>query len=250
MVARDDSTLWFRRFSAAGETSLRLMCFPHAGGAANFFRSWPETLPADVELLAVQYPGRHDRMRDPCLRTMPEMADSIARAMAALEARPTVFFGHSMGAAIAFEVALRLEQAEAAAPSEIVVSSREPSGLAHRRRKNSWSDEEIITEIKRLGGTAGEFIGDPDFRDFSMPALRGDFALIGSYLPSPRSTTRAAITAYVGSHDPDLSEADMRGWSAHTESTFESQLFPGDHFYLVDGRDDVLRHLAKRLDKR
>lgn len=252
MTSRDRVTAssasdWFRRYSDASRTAVRLLCFPHAGGAANFFRSWPEVLPPEVEVVAVQYPGRHDRISEPCADTMAGMVASISRAIGELDERPTVFLGHSMGAAIAFEVALELERTNGPAPGEVVVSARESPGLAHRRTRDFRTDRDIIEEVRRLGGISAELIDDQDFQDFAMPALRGDFRLITGYRPDPVRAIRAALTAYVGDADPDLSEADMKTWSEHTTAHFECAVFPGDHFYLADGRDVVLAHLTSRL---
>jgi pyochelin biosynthetic protein PchC len=200
-----------------------------------------------VDVVAVQYPGRHDRISEPCEETMAGMVASISRAIGELDERPTVFLGHSMGAAIAFEVALELERTNGPAPDEIVVSARESPGLVHRRPKDFQTDQDIIAEVRRLGGMSGELIDNQDFQDFAMPALRGDFRLITSYRPDLTGTTRTALTAYVGDHDPDLSEEDMKTWADHTTSHFECRVFPGDHFYLAEGRDTVLAHLAGRL---
>jgi pyochelin biosynthetic protein PchC len=238
---------WLRRYSDTRGAAVRLVCFPHAGGAANFFRSWPDALGPRVDVVAVQYPGRHDRMGVPCEDTMAGAVTPIAHALAEPGDRPTVFFGHSMGAAIAFEVALELERGNGPAPREIVVSAREAPDSAHRRPEDFRTDEDIIAEVRRLGGVSAELIDNEDFRSFAMPALRGDFRLITGYRPDPARAVRAALTAYVGDRDPDLSEEDMRAWAKYTTGDFACRVFPGDHFYLAERPEEVLADLALRL---
>lgn len=100
---------WLRRPRPVANPRLRLVCLPHGGGTAGAFYGWTAWLPADVELVAVQYPGRQDRFGEPCLRDMGELADAVAQALLPLLDRPVALFGHSMGAALAYEVTLRLE---------------------------------------------------------------------------------------------------------------------------------------------
>src|SRR5205814_8095171 len=89
---------WFRRYRPVPECRLRLVCFPHAGGSASAYRSWPDSLPGDIELLAVRYPGRQDRLREPCLTSVAELADAVTGALTPYLDRPVALFGHSMGA--------------------------------------------------------------------------------------------------------------------------------------------------------
>ncbi|MEW2501003.1 alpha/beta fold hydrolase, partial [Amycolatopsis sp. NPDC047767] len=102
---------WLRRFSSPPAPRLRLACFAHAGGSASFFRTWPRSLPADVEVLAIRYPGRQDRLAEPCAQRLDDLVDDVAAALAEplADGVPFAFFGHSMGSAIAFETARRLE---------------------------------------------------------------------------------------------------------------------------------------------
>jgi pyochelin biosynthetic protein PchC len=78
--------VWLRRLGPVSEPWARLVCFPHAGGTAAYFRSWREHLPRDVELFSVQYPGRLDRIGEPCVDDMDLMAASVTSAVQPLMA--------------------------------------------------------------------------------------------------------------------------------------------------------------------
>ncbi|WP_250279849.1 thioesterase domain-containing protein [Frankia sp. Cppng1_Ct_nod] len=99
---------WLRRIRPASNATHRLVCFPHAGGSASFFRWIFQMLPTTTEVLGVQYPGRQDRRSEPLIPTISGLADQVHEVLGSRLDRPTAFFGHSMGAVVAFEVARRL----------------------------------------------------------------------------------------------------------------------------------------------
>ena len=99
---------WFRSIRRQAKPEARLVCFPHAGGSASFFLDWADLMPAGVELLAVRYPGREDRILDPPAGSMDALVEPLLQACSALSDVPLAFFGHSMGAVVAHEVAQRL----------------------------------------------------------------------------------------------------------------------------------------------
>ena len=92
-----DTDRWIRRFHRASTDAPRLICFPHAGGAANYFFRLSAALQPDVQVLAVQYPGRQDRLDDPLVDDLTVLAEQIGGALPDTDG-PTAFLGHSMGA--------------------------------------------------------------------------------------------------------------------------------------------------------
>ena len=139
---------WLRVLREGQQPRARLVCLPHAGGSASFFRPWLAHLPGDIDLLAVQYPGREERFNEahiPCLATL---AEHISQALLALPARPLWLFGHSMGAALAYAVGALLE-ADGVGPDHVFVSAhapphRQPSSDLHRQ-----DDSALIADILR-----------------------------------------------------------------------------------------------------
>src|ERR1700741_5310415 len=98
-------TRWIVRWSAAAQPPAgRLFCFPYAGGSASKYRQWRDFLPAGAELCAIQLPGREQRIVEPALRRMDDAVNALVHALLPYVDRPFVFFGHSMGAVIAYEV--------------------------------------------------------------------------------------------------------------------------------------------------
>ncbi|RAJ67116.1 pyochelin biosynthetic protein PchC [Streptomyces sp. Amel2xB2] len=246
---RQPASAWLRAYATPGAApaEVRLVCFPHAGGSASFYRDWAGLLPAHVELLAVCYPGREDRFGEECAAHLADLADPIAEALAADAESPLVLFGHSMGAAVAAEVALRLEKRERARPQRLFVSGREGPGAERGSELRSYDDDALAAEVLRLGGHGAEIMDQPGVRELLFPVLRADYRLIDSYRPGPGLRLTTPVTALSGESDPACTAEESRVWSSATSGSFELHSFPGDHFFLVPCREQVVGLVAERL---
>ena len=242
---------WFRRYPRPGAARVRLICFPHAGGTATLFHTWPRRIPADVELLAIQYPGRQERFAEPCVEDMTELADRITDALGPVlcETKPLllVLFGHSLGSAVAYEVARRLDERHGIVPDRVIVSGR---GAPHTEQGGSLhllDDDRLIASARSLGELDSSAYDDPDLRPLLLPSLRSDYRLIETYWPKDPAPLRAPVTAVGGDSDPECQAAELESWAELTTAGFESRLFPGNHFYLVPAEAELLAFLSKLL---
>ncbi|WP_371789608.1 thioesterase II family protein [Streptomyces albidoflavus] len=217
----------------------RLVCFPHAGGAASFYRDWRRCAPPEVELIAVQYPGRENRVREPLVATMEELATALAEELLALPPLPTVFFGHSMGAAVAHETLLRVERSGATHVTRLCVSGRAPR---RSPRTSARTDEEVVAAVLALGGTHATVFEDPELRELLLPIIANDYRLIDAYRPAAGTPLlRAAVHALTGADDPQITPEEAGQWRAVTSGRFALTVLDGDHFYLVPEAERVAR---------
>lgn len=247
------SGAWLRCHRQRPGAELRLVCLPHAGGSASFFRRWHDALPDGVELHVVQYPGREDRIAEPCVDDMEVLAHGITEALRPLLTRPIALFGHSMGGAVAHEVARRLEERYEVVPVRLFVSGRPAPHRARPGIVHLQDDEGLLADVRRLAGTNGNVLDNPDLRALVLPALRSDYRLIERYRPNPDlgvDPLEAPVVAYVGDRDPDVSHDQARAWSELTAGGFELRAFSGDHFYLVPNRDELIDDVLGRLGQR
>lgn len=225
-----------------------LLAFPHAGGSASFFRTWGGCLPETVELTAVQYPGRLDRRREPCVDDVHELADGVITALRAggwPPDRRVALLGHSMGAVVAFETAVRLE-ALGVRPVATFLSSHPAPTRPLRNGLTEFSDQALIGELRRMGVTPTDLMDRPAVREAVLAGLRSDYRAVARYQPSPvRLAT--PVVALVGDDDPDVSPEDMQDWTKLTAGPVTLHVFPGDHFYLMAQRDAVLETAAAHL---
>ncbi len=238
---------WVKRHPGARAPRLRLLCLPHAGGSAAFFHDWAHRFGEDVEVLVARYPGRHERIADPPPTRMEDLADALAGALRDFLDVPLAVFGHSMGASVGYEVALRLLRLYGAPPTALLVSGRTPPQTRDVSLPDPGDAEAVLAEVRRLGGTDAGLLEDPDLRDLVLPAIVADFRVVAGYTPRPVVPLPCPVVAYVGDADPDIDAATMRGWAAATRGDFSLEVFPGDHFYLVDQREPLIRDIRSRL---
>lgn len=237
---------WLHRLRPVATPRVRLVCLPHAGGSAAFYRPWRERLPADVELDAVQYPGRLDRITEPCVDDMDTLADAVTEAVEPLSDRPVALFGHSLGAALGYEVTRRLERRDRG-PVRLFASGRPAPDRPLPGDKHLADDDVLWHETCRLNGTRPEVVADPALRAAFLPALRSDYRLIETYRPRPGPPLRCPITVLVGDRDGEVDVAQARRWSALTRAGADVRVFPGDHFYLVEQLPRVVEEVLARL---
>ncbi|MET3805457.1 surfactin synthase thioesterase subunit [Nakamurella sp. UYEF19] len=239
---------WIRRFHQATDGSARLVCLPHAGGSASFYFPVSATLSPSIEVLAVQYPGRQDRRKEPFIDSLPDLADAVAEVVAPLADRPISLFGHSMGAALAFEVALRLE-AQGLELADVVVSGRRAPSTFRDERTYLAGDERLLADVRTLDGTGTAVFGDPELVQIILPAIRNDYRVIETYrwIPGPR--IKSPMLALSGTEDVKATPAEVQAWSEHTSAEFEMRLFPGGHFYLNNHAGAVIGMIASRLER-
>ncbi|MYT29250.1 alpha/beta fold hydrolase [Streptomyces sp. SID8354] len=239
--------MWLRRFRPVPHPRVRLVCLPHAGGSASFYRLWADALPWDVELVAVQYPGRMDRLREPCIEEAGKMADLLCEELRLLSGRPLVLFGHSLGALLAYEVARRLDRPGTPAPAQLVLSGRAAPGTRPPTTVHLGDDEELWAELRRLGGTSDEVSAQPELRSLVLPALRSDYRLAETYRHVPGPPLSCPVTVCVGERDTEVSREQAAAWSRYTRGGCEVAVFPGGHFYLNPERDRLLELLSGAL---
>jgi pyochelin biosynthetic protein PchC len=209
------------------DAGLRLVCFPHAGGSASFFRDWGPRLPG-VEVHAVCYPGRAERIDEPSPTDLRVLGQQIADALDGLTDRPLALFGHSMGAVVALETARSLHERGVAVAHLFASGSRN----APLPEPEEFSDDEaaVIERLVALGGTDAELATDPFFQELVLPYVISDGRMFHSYSNRSTPVLGCPVTAVVGDAD---AEADCRPWPQLTTGGFREHVVPGGHFYLT-----------------
>ncbi|SDN50619.1 thioesterase II family protein [Allokutzneria albata] len=225
-------SLWLRRFHQPAPDAPVLVCFPHAGGSASYFFKLSEALSPDVDVLAVQYPGRQDRRAERCVDNVVTLAEQVLEAILPLrEQRPLTFFGHSMGATVGFEVARRLEHSHGRPIERFLVSARCAPSLHRSADIHKRDDDGIIAEIARLSGTESALLGDEELIRMVLPSIRNDYKAAETYAYRPGEPLSCPVVGLCGDSDPRVAPADLDGWAAHTTAPYTSKTFSGGHFY-------------------
>jgi surfactin synthase thioesterase subunit len=244
-----DFNAWIRRYHPSDTSASQLVCFPHAGGSASYYHPLSRQFSPVVDVFALQYPGRQDRRQEACIKTIDILADKITEHLLRLDDKPTLFFGHSMGATLAFEVAWRLEESGRNAPLRLISSGRSAPGIARGEKIHQRDDAGIIAEVRNLNGTGPALLADDEILRMSLPAIRGDYQAIETYSYTPGRTLHCPITALTGDSDPRTRIEDVDAWRAYTKGDFRIRIFPGGHFYLAFNIPAVAAEIAKDLEQ-
>lgn len=243
------SNPWVRRFSARPQAKARLFCFSYAGAGASVYRLWPAGLPAELELCAVQLPGRETRLQERALTQLPEIVAALLVALRGEFDRPFAFFGHSMGAVVAAELARALQAGAGPIPEHLIVSGRRAPHLAETDPPiHTLPDAAFVAELnRRYGGIPQEVLQHQELLDLLLPCLRADLTALETFQPPAGPALSMPISAFGGSEDTRASRMQLDAWRQATHGAFRSRLFPGDHFFLNTRRADVLADLSITL---
>ncbi|TDD48810.1 thioesterase II family protein [Saccharopolyspora elongata] len=235
--------LWIRRFHPAPDAGVRLVALPHAGGSASFYFPLSRALAPRVEVLSVQYPGRQDRLAERCIDDIGELADRLAAELRPWADRPLALFGHSMGAAVGFEVARRME----VAPIRLIASGRRAPSTHRDEWVHLSDDDGLVADLRKLSGTAAGVLGDDELLRMILPAVRSDYRAAETYQGEAGAKVACPITVLLGDDDPKVTLAEAEAWREHTDAEVDLRVFPGGHFYLVEHQAEVLAVLDQRL---
>jgi pyochelin biosynthesis protein PchC len=246
LAGKSGSGRWIRGYRQV-RGGMPLFCFPHAGGAASYFHPWSASLAPGIEVLAVQYPGRENRAAEPCVTNIPDLADQIHAALGSSLSGTFAFFGHSMGAILAFEVARRIAREEGRGPAHLFVSGRAAPPRRYDRELHRAGNSALIAELRSQGGTDPRILQDSEVLELILPVMRGDYTASETYRFEPGSPLSCDVTAMIGDRDSLITVEDAAAWSAHTTGAFNLKVYPGGHFYLDDCRARVLEVISSSL---
>jgi surfactin synthase thioesterase subunit len=228
------------------QVRMRLFCFHYAGATASIFRSWAEAMPETIELVAVQLPGREYRFSEPLLTDMREIACEVAEALP-LD-KPFVFFGHSMGALLGFEVIRLLRTQRLRQPEMLIVAGRNAPQFKWRDAgMQMLPDDEFIAAVRDYNGVPEALLAAESRRDLWLPRLRADLTISATYDYVEKDPLACPIVVMVGEEDDLVTEAGLDGWLTQTTAGVRYFRCQGDHFFLHSAERRVLTKIAEEL---
>jgi medium-chain acyl-[acyl-carrier-protein] hydrolase len=224
---------WLRCSDVNPRPAVRLICFPHAGGGASSFNGWRSLLPEWIGLVKAQLPGREDRRECNPLTRIEDVIPSLFPPVRELLDRPVAFYGHSMGALIAFELACELRRKGQAPPVAVLISGRR---APHKPLRSSYAmhnlpDHELAERLLRLGGIPPALLENQRWRDHYLSLIRADLCISDEYTYSPEPALAFPLHAFLGRHDNLVVREDWEAWSDVAEGEFSRQLLPSGHFF-------------------
>jgi surfactin synthase thioesterase subunit len=235
---------WFPTRQPNPNARLRVFCFPFAGGGASVYNGWGAALPAGVELVSVQLPGRERRIMESPFRQIPPLLDALEPALAPLLDKPFIFFGYSMGTRVSLALAQRWQARGAPLPLGMVMAA---AGAPHRHResRDELNDAAFIELLRKYEGTPAEVFAHKELLEMVLPLLRADFSIADTVLPP--LPVRCPITAFGSDGDAHVSLEELERWSELTTGGFRSRHFTGTHFFLRTAREQLLAALREEI---
>jgi medium-chain acyl-[acyl-carrier-protein] hydrolase len=238
---------WFVRYSSADAPAVRLFCFPYAGGGSSVFRSWSEGLPVGVDLWAAQLPGRESRVGEPALRRMGPLVEALYEAIKPRLDIPYVFFGHSMGSLVAFELARRLRRVGAPEPSQLFLGAFRAPQLPNPNIKIYHMPDEVLKTVLRKEGTPRQVLENEELMRALLPTLRADFELCDTYQYADETPLTMPLSVFGGDQDVRVSRSDLELWRPQADGPFRLVMLPGSHFFIHGSQDLLLAELSRIL---
>jgi surfactin synthase thioesterase subunit len=202
-----------------------------------------------IDVCPVHLPGREDRWPEPALTELSVLVPALSEGLAPFLQPPFAFFGHSMGAFVAFELARQLRREARVGPAIMIVSGARAAHIPDPDpQSHLLPTDELVAELQRLGGIPPEVLNHPELVSLLFPALRADLAMCETYVYRDEPPLACPIVAYGGRHDDKILPDHLAPWEVQTSRAFQLRLFHGNHFFFVkEARTEVLQAIRDDL---
>ncbi len=231
------------------QASLRLFCFPYAGAGASVFRTWHTFMTPEIEVCSLQLPGRESRIKEPLFADLVPLIPALTSALIPHLDLPFIFFGHSVGALISFEVARRLRRLDSSQPLHLFVSGRHAPQLPVLKPIHQLPKSEFLRELSRYNGTSANVLQHEELMELFLPILRADLALNETYTYADDTPLNCPISVFGGQDDALATPDSLAAWRDHTSSNFSLRIFPGDHFFLKNQIEALSKAIFEDLQR-
>ncbi|AJO79711.1 thioesterase II family protein [Pseudomonas sp. MRSN 12121] len=231
-------------------TQLTLLCLPYSGASAMVYSRWRRKLPDWLKLQPVELPGRGARFGEALQTDLAPLARQLAREHLAHTQAPYALFGHSLGALLACELAHALRQLGGPEPVALFASGTAAPSMRHeydRDLAEPKSDAQLIEQLRTLNGTSEEVLANRELMSLTLPVLRADFLLCGSFRPQQRAPLKCPVHVLGGREDRASSE-QLMAWRRETSGSFSVDMLSGGHFFIHEHEPKVLRLLKGYLE--
>jgi len=241
---------WIECWIAKPQAEIRLFCFPYAGGGAGIFRAWPKALPEWIEVCPIQLPGRWGRIQEPLHHRMDTLIAPLTAALLPLLDKPFAFFGHSMGALLAFECLRALRRMAMPPPKCFFPSAHlSPRESAPKQKTiHNLPEPQLIDAMLRMKGTPPEILQHPEWLQLFLPVIRADLEIVETYQYRDEPPLNCPIIAFCGSEDPEAPPVEMDKWRTMTENSFQRIEIEGDHFFIQSRAPKIWAYLVRALE--
>lgn len=239
---------WISPVAGSENAKIRLFCLPYAGGSSQIYRGWQSRFPDEIEVCAVNLPGRGSRLAETPFTDMPSVARAVKDGLLPFFDRPFAFLGHSMGGILSFEITRLLRRLGLPLPVKLFISAcGAPHVPSPERRASAQPEPELIEELRRLNGTPPEILDNHKLLNILLPVIKADFSVCRTYVYTAEPPLDIPIIVLRGADDNDVSEESAVAWKEQTTNDFLYSTLPGDHFFCHTETDKIIEIIAREL---
>ncbi|WP_010291653.1 thioesterase II family protein [Clostridium senegalense] len=244
MEFKTKTTSWLLTYPNPND-KIRIFCLPCAGSGASIYGQWHKFLPKDIGVYPIQLPGRENRICEDPILDMDSLVKYITNSILPYLDKPFLFFGHSLGARVAFEITHNLNSVYNKIPNCLIVSGSRAPHIPEPNPIHFLPDNEFLNAIGKLSGIPNIIFENKELMNLFLPILRADYTIDETYVFKDKSPLPCPIIAFGGVYDTEASEDEIQDWSAYTSNLFSYSMIEGDHFFFKSHVEELLNKISK-----
>lgn len=234
---------WLRKTTP----SIRLFCFPYAGGNGQIFKSWADSLPESIEVVGIELPGRGRRFSEPFIYDINTMVDLLYESIKGSLDLPFAFYGHSNGALLVFELTRKIISRLGISPKKVFIAAKRSPHLGPESPLHRLCDQDFIQVIRDYQGTPVQVFSNPELLELYLPILRADFALSENYVFVAQHPLAVEAVLIAGNQDQVASVEEVFAWEGLFASPPDKEIVTGNHFFLNTCEIHLCNIIQKKL---
>jgi acyl transferase domain-containing protein/surfactin synthase thioesterase subunit len=241
---------WIAYHKPKPNSYLRLFCFHPWGSSASIFKNWSDELPPHIEVLPIQLPGRQQRLKEKPFTEFVTLIQVLGDFIHPYLDKPFAFYGHSMGALIAFELAYVVKQKYNINPQYLFLGGAQPpSDVSFLNRIENLSQNQTLNYLLDISEIPEAIYNDKSLVEEFMEIFKADLQLLQSYCHKEQEPLDCPIYIFGGVDDASISEKQLSLWYRYTQNTFKLQMLPGKHMFLNTSRKLILDIIYQEILK-
>jgi medium-chain acyl-[acyl-carrier-protein] hydrolase len=230
------------------QAKIQLFCFPYAGGGISSYLPWQKALGADIQVACFQLPGRGSRLFEPCIDSFQELIETLTSLVITHANRPYLFFGHSFGGLMAFEVTRALRKRQKTLPKHLIISACEaPHSRSQSKRLHELNDTDLKQALAQLNGTPTDVLENTELMRLLLPGIRSDFRLNAEYSYHFEPPLNLPLTVLTGQEDTHVHPQKLNRWQEQTSAEYKKHTILGNHFFIDTQREAVINLINNLL---